>query len=149
MPAEWAQHEAVWIGFPSHLDAWEEADLLSAAQIQIAAFANAVQDGGRGETVHLIAGSADAAARARDLVETGVVVAQKQIGDVWLRDTACIIVSDGSDRRARNFGFIGAAFGAWIGSAGTNMRTHSGVGSRCAQYCLADSASTCVRRWRA
>ena len=107
MPAEWAQHEAVWIGFPSHLDAWEEADLLSSAQIQIAAFANAVQDGGRGETVHLIAGSADAAARARDLVETGVVVTQKQIGDVWLRDTACIIVSDGSDRRARNFGFNG------------------------------------------
>lgn len=107
MPAEWALHERVWIGFPSHLDAWEDADLLAGAQRQIAAFANAVHDEGRGETVHLIAGSKEAAEVARVLVEPGVLVEQRRIGDVWLRDTGCIIVKNGSERIARNFGFNG------------------------------------------
>jgi agmatine deiminase len=106
MPAEWAPHERVWIGFPSHVNAWGE-DMLAPAQAQIAAFANAVYDGGRGEAVLLIGGSEEAAARARDSVESGVVVEQREIGDVWLRDTACIVVSDGNTRRARKFGFNG------------------------------------------
>ena len=55
MPAEWAPHERVWIGFPSFWGHWEEP--FAAAQKQIAAFANAVHDGGKGETVHLIAGN--------------------------------------------------------------------------------------------
>lgn len=105
MPAEWAPHERVWIGFPSFADYWGEP--LATAQRQIAAFANAVHDGGAGETVHLIAGTADAAALARDLVEGGVIVEQRVIGDIWLRDTGCIIVKDGAQRVARNFGFNG------------------------------------------
>jgi agmatine deiminase len=107
MPAEWAPRERVWIGFPSHLEAWEDAAIMAKAQAQIAAFANAVHDGGRGEAVHLIAGDALAEARARDLVESGVIVERRAIGDIWLRDTACIVVSDGRTRRARNFGFNG------------------------------------------
>ncbi len=105
MPAEWAPHERVWIGFPSFWGHWEEP--FATAQAQIAAFANAVHDGGSGETVHLIAGNADAAKVARDLVKPGVIVEERQIGDVWLRDTGCIIVKDGSNRIARNFDFNG------------------------------------------
>jgi agmatine deiminase len=105
MPAEWAPHERVWIGFPSSAEYWGEP--LAKAQRQIAAFANAVHDGGRGETVHLIAGDAAAVDIARDLVDSGVIVEHRQIGDVWLRDTACIIVKDGAKRNARNFGFNG------------------------------------------
>lgn len=105
MSAEWAPHERVWIGFPSFADYWGEP--LAEAQRQIAAFANAVHDGGAGETVHLIAGNADAAALARDLVADGVNVEQRVIGDIWLRDTGCIIVKDGPQRVARNFGFNG------------------------------------------
>ncbi len=107
MPPEWVSHQSIWIGFPTYLEVWGNARLLCAAQHQIAAFANAVHDGGRGETVHLIAGSAQAAAVARDLVEEGVIVEERQIGDVWLRDTGPIIVSDGQSRIARNFGFNG------------------------------------------
>ena len=107
MPAEWARHERVWIGFPTHLDAWLDTDLLAKAQRQIAAFANAVHDNGRGEIVHLVAGSAEAAAIARELADDGVLVEQRRIGDVWLRDTGCIIVRDGAERIARNFGFNG------------------------------------------
>jgi agmatine deiminase len=105
MPAEWAPHERVWIGFPSFAEYWGEP--LVRAQRQIAAFANAVHDDGRGETVHLIAGDVDAARIARDLVDDGVFVEQRQIGDVWLRDTGCIIIKDGTSRLARNFGFNG------------------------------------------
>jgi agmatine deiminase len=109
MPAEWAPHEAVWIGFPSFWGHWEEP--YKAAQTQIAAFANAVHDNGKGERVHLVCGSPEAAAVARDLAEPGVVVEERHIGDIWLRDTGCIIVKDGSvgrsGRVARNFGFNG------------------------------------------
>ncbi len=105
MPAEWAPHESVWIGFPSSPDAW--GDPLHRAQQQIAAFANAVHASGRGEHVYLIAGSAEAAAIAVDLVDLGVHVEQRYIGDVWLRDTGCIIVKDGNLRIARDFGFNG------------------------------------------
>jgi agmatine deiminase len=105
MPAEWAPHEGVWIGFPSDPDAWGEP--LAAAQKQIAAFANAVHDGGSGERVHLIAKGATATGVARALVDDGVVVEDRLIGDVWLRDTGCIIVGSGADRIARDFGFNG------------------------------------------
>ncbi len=105
MPAEWAPHERVWIGFPSSAEYWGEP--LAEAQRQIAAFANAVHDKGRGETVYLIAGNANAAKIAADLVETRVLVEQRSIGDIWLRDTGCIVVKDGTDRIARNFGFNG------------------------------------------
>jgi agmatine deiminase len=105
MPAEWALHERVWIGFPSFWGHWESP--YEEAQRQIAAFANAVHDGGRGETVHLICGSPDAAAVARQLVEPGVLVEERRIGDIWLRDTGCLIVRDGEKRLARDFDFNG------------------------------------------
>lgn len=105
MPAEWAPHEMVWIGFPSSADAWGAP--LHRAQQQIAEFANAVHASGRGERVHLIAGSPEAAKIAAGLVESGVQVENRLIGDIWLRDTGCIIVKDGDRRLARDFGFNG------------------------------------------
>jgi agmatine deiminase len=105
MPAEWAPHEAVWIGFPSSAEYWGAP--LQRAQQQMAAFANAVHASGKGERVHVIAGNAEAMAVAQGLVDTGVHVELRHIGDVWLRDTGCIIVKDGDRRIARNFGFNG------------------------------------------
>lgn len=105
MPAEWARHERVWIGFPSSAEYWGAP--LARAQQQIASFANAVYSYGAGEQVHLIAGNAEAAAIAMDMVETGVHVETRNIGDIWLRDTGCIIVTDGTRRIARSFGFNG------------------------------------------
>ncbi|MGE0178429.1 MAG: agmatine deiminase family protein, partial [Sphingomonas sp.] len=52
-PAEWAPHEAVWIGFPSHADLWEGD--LEPAREEVAAFARIVHADGKGEEVRLIA----------------------------------------------------------------------------------------------
>src|SRR3546814_20498356 len=45
MPAEWAPHDAVWIGFPHLAEEWSCA--IDEGRRDVAAFANAVPDGGR------------------------------------------------------------------------------------------------------
>jgi agmatine deiminase len=105
MPAEWAPHDRVWIGFPSNPNYW--SDQLAKAQLQIAAFANAVCDEGRGEAVYLIAGNAEAAEIARAAVHPAIHVEHRAIGDIWLRDTGCIITDLEGKNTARNFEFNG------------------------------------------
>ena len=100
-PAEWAPHKAVWIGFPSHADLWQED--LEPAQEEVAAFAAAVHADGAGETVILVAADADAAATARSLAPFADVVVEP-FGDIWLRDTGPIIRGD---RVALDFAFNG------------------------------------------
>ena len=101
---EWAPHEAVWIGFPSHAELWE--DDLAPAQQEVAAFAHAVHAGGEGEEVRLVAANAEAAVAARDLVPFATIIAE-EFGDIWLRDTAAIVVGSGKDRRGVDFLFNG------------------------------------------
>lgn len=101
-PAEWVPHDAVWIGFPSHAELWE--DDLAPAQEEVAAFARAVHAGGKGEQVVLVANDATAAAVARGLAPDAEVVVQP-FGDIWLRDTGAIIVAGSGQRRAVRFGF--------------------------------------------
>ena len=101
---EWAPHEAVWIGFPSHAELWEE-DLVP-AQAEVAAFAAAVHAGGQGEAVWLVADYDSAAVTARRLAPFARVIVEKS-GDVWLRDTAAMIIGSGKDRRGADFAFNG------------------------------------------
>ncbi len=103
MPAEWAPHERVFIGFPHVFDEWGEP--LAPAQIEIAAFASAIADGGKGETVHLVCNDEASAELARSLADASVDVIVEPIGDAWLRDTAAIIVGEGEARVGRDFGF--------------------------------------------
>ncbi|NIJ08913.1 agmatine deiminase [Sphingomonas vulcanisoli] len=98
---EWAPHEAVWIGWPSHAALWE--DDLDPARAEVAAFAHAVRAGGKGERVILVAADEAAAESARAVGDVDVVV--EPFGDIWLRDTGAIILSAGSDRRAAAFRF--------------------------------------------
>lgn len=100
-PPEWASHAAVWIGFPSHAELWE--DDLAPAQAEVAAFARAVHADGAGERVTLVAANEEAAGTARDLAPFADVVVEP-FGDVWLRDTGPILTGDG---RAQLFRFNG------------------------------------------
>jgi agmatine deiminase len=104
-PPEWALHESVWIGFPSHGELWE--DDLAPAQAEVAAFARAVHAHGAGETVRLVAADENAAAEGRRLAGPGIEVIVQPFGDIWLRDTGPIVVSDGASRAARAFRFNG------------------------------------------
>ena len=102
--AEWAPHEAVWIGFPSDPDLWL-ADL-KPAEREVAAFAEAVHAAGKGEKVWLVAAHEDAAKSACKLAPFAEVIVEP-FGDIWLRDTGPIILGTGRQRRAVAFGFNG------------------------------------------
>jgi agmatine deiminase len=125
---EWAPHEAVWIGFPSDPELWL-ADL-KPAQAEVAAFAEAVHAGGKGEKVWLVASHEDAAAAARELAPFASIVVEP-FGDIWLRDTGPIVLGSGKDRRAQGFGFNG-----WGGkyelagddTIGARLAAHAGFG---------------------
>ncbi len=107
MQPEWARHERVWIGFPHDRDEWPEADF-DAARRQIAAFAEAVADDGRGERVDLIVNDDESRDAARALLTGGHVdIRRMALGDVWLRDTAPIVTGAGDDRTAQDFAFNG------------------------------------------
>ena len=103
-PAEWAPHDWVWIGFPSHADLW--LDDLAAAREEVAAFARAVWADGAGEEVRLVAAD-PASARAAAALAPFAVVVQEPFGDIWLRDTGPILLRAGAERVARSFRFNG------------------------------------------
>jgi agmatine deiminase len=103
-PPEWAPHEAVWIGFPSDEELWE--DTLVPAQFEVVAFAKAIHADGAGEAVWLVANDEMAAAKARKLAPFAKVVVER-FGDIWLRDTGAIVTGTGADRRAQGFRFNG------------------------------------------
>ncbi|HEU4809795.1 MAG TPA: agmatine deiminase family protein, partial [Sphingomicrobium sp.] len=103
-PAEWAPHEAAWIGFPSDPELWL-ADL-KPAQREVAAFAEAVHSGGKGEAVWLVASHEDSAAAALELAPFAKIIVEP-FGDIWLRDTGPIVIGSGKERRAQGFRFNG------------------------------------------
>ncbi|HEX8644591.1 MAG TPA: agmatine deiminase family protein [Allosphingosinicella sp.] len=103
-PPEWAAHEWVWIGFPSHEELW--GDHFSAAQEEVAAFAAAVHAGGAGEEVRLLAADPEAARRAGALAPLATII-EAPFGDIWLRDTGPVLVDGATGRSARKFRFNG------------------------------------------
>lgn len=91
-PPEWARHQWVWIGFPSHEDLW--LDDLPSAREEVAAFARALWADGEGEEVRLVVAD-PAAARAAKALAPFATLVQEPFGDIWLRDTGPIIRGDG------------------------------------------------------
>ncbi|WP_188054069.1 agmatine deiminase family protein [Sphingosinithalassobacter sp. CS137] len=96
-PPEWAPHDAVWIGFPSHTELW--GGDCGPAQAEVAGFVRAVHAGGRGERVLLVAANEEAGAAARALAGDFAEVVVERFGDVWLRDTGPILGGDGTAHR--------------------------------------------------
>jgi agmatine deiminase len=97
VPAEWAPHRAMWLGFPSHAELWE--DDLAAAQAEVAALAKALAGPG-GEQVRLMTGHPDGEAAARRMLDDtpGIEIVPGRFGDIWLRDTGPVFLK--ADRAA-------------------------------------------------
>ncbi|WP_375202668.1 agmatine deiminase family protein [Hyphococcus sp.] len=99
-PAEWAPHEAVWIGWPSAADLWE--DDLGPARAEVEDFIRAILFPGGGlygEPVRLLARGTDAIAaaeimRSRLPEPDMLTIHEAPIGDIWLRDTGPVFVKD-------------------------------------------------------
>ena len=106
VPAEWAPHRAMWLGFPSHPDLW--ADDLEPARDEVAALALALAGPG-GETVKLLACGAAALDAAGERLGSvaGIDILAATFGDVWLRDTGPIFTGVGEA--------AGFAFNGWGG----------------------------------
>jgi len=106
VPAEWAPHSAMWLGFPSHADLWRED--LEAAQSEVAALARAMAGPG-GERVRLLVMGDAAEDAARRLLQgdPGVEIVRAQFGDIWLRDTGPIFMQDGPKGSAVGFRYNG------------------------------------------
>lgn len=104
IPAEWAPHRAMWVGWPSHADLW--VDNLAEAQAEVEALVRALAGPGR-EQVKLMIGSEEALADAQARFEgvDGVTVVPGRFGDIWLRDTGPIF-GEGS-KSAAAFRFNG------------------------------------------
>jgi agmatine deiminase len=103
VPAEWAPHKAMWLGFPSHAELWAED--LEIAQAEVAALARALAGPG-GETVRLLTGSPEGEVAARAILggEAGIEIVPGAFGDIWLRDTGPIFTNNG---QAQGFRFNG------------------------------------------
>jgi agmatine deiminase len=106
VPAEWAPHRAMWLGFPSHAELW--ADDLAAAQAEVADLARALAGPGA-ERVRLMTGHPDGEAAARELLGdvAGVEIVPGLFGDIWLRDTGPIFGFREWGLEARGFRFNG------------------------------------------
>jgi agmatine deiminase len=101
VPAEWSPHRAMWLGFPSHAELWQ--DDLEQAQDEVAALARALAGPGAERVRLMVCGDgAEAAARAR-LSDTNVEIVRGIFGDIWLRDTGPIFLGG----RAAAFRFNG------------------------------------------
>ncbi len=104
IPAEWSPHRAMWVGWPSHAELWEEN--LLPAQAEVEALVRALVAPGR-EAVRLMVGNDEALepARARFAGVEGVEVVGGRFGDIWLRDTGPIFGAGSA--RAAAFRFNG------------------------------------------
>ncbi|MBN9479862.1 MAG: agmatine deiminase family protein [Bordetella sp.] len=109
VPAEWTPHRAMWVGWPSHADLWE--DNLEPAQAEVEALVRALAGPGR-EQVKLMVGNdealADAQARFADVA--GVTVVAGRFGDIWLRDTGPIFGAGSASAQAFVFNGWGGKY---------------------------------------
>jgi agmatine deiminase len=106
VPGEWAPHSAMWLGFPSHGDLWE--DNLEPAQREVAALARALAGPG-GERVRMMVCGEEAAAAAKALLQGAarIEIVRGEFGDIWLRDTGPLFYIEGDQAKAAGFRFNG------------------------------------------
>lgn len=109
IPAEWAPHRAMWVGWPSHAEYWFEA--LDQAQDEVEGLVRALAGPGR-EQVKLMVGKAEALAdaQARFTGVANVEIVAGEFGDVWLRDTGPIFGAGSKTAAAFKFNGWGGKY---------------------------------------
>lgn len=109
VPAEWTPHRAMWVGWPSHADLWEEN--LEPARAEVEALVLALVGPGC-EQVKLMVGNDEALAdaQARFVDVSGVTVVAGRFGDIWLRDTGPIFGAGSASAQAFIFNGWGGKY---------------------------------------
>lgn len=109
IPAEWSPHRAMWVGWPSHADLWE--DNLEPAQTEVEALVRALAGPGR-EQVRLMVGTDEALAGAQARFDgvQNVEVVPGRFGDIWLRDTGPIFGAGSTHAAAFRFNGWGGKY---------------------------------------
>lgn len=109
IPAEWAPQRAVWVGWPSHAELWQED--LEQAQEEVEALVRALAGAG-GVKVKLMTGNQEALepARARFADVAGVEIVAGRFGDIWLRDTGPIFGQGSTSANAFTFNGWGGKY---------------------------------------
>jgi agmatine deiminase len=106
MPAEWIPHEACWLAWPYN-DDW--AENLAPARREVAALAREIAASGERARLLVANDACEASAReALDDGDHGVELLRMPYGDIWMRDTGPIFVTNGS-------GDLAAACFRWNG----------------------------------
>ncbi len=114
-PAEWDEHESVWLAWPSHADLWEGS--LAGVQSAFVEFAAAIADRDangrtRGERLDvLVPDDANGRLAAAALAGLGARFFVIPFGDIWLRDTAPVFLAGPAGSRAT----VSFAFNGWGG----------------------------------
>lgn len=109
IPAEWAPHRAMWVGWPSHGELW--LDAFEQAKDEVEALVRALAGPGR-EQVRLMVGNDEALAEAQARLAgvEGVTVVAGRFGDIWLRDTGPIFGEHSKTANAFAFNGWGGEF---------------------------------------
>jgi len=109
IPAEWAPHRAMWVGWPSHAELW--VDNLEEARAEVEALVRALAGPGR-EQVKLMTGHPDVfpETKARFADVANVEVVDGLFGDIWLRDTGPIFKAGSTRAAAFQFNGWGGEF---------------------------------------
>ena len=93
IPAEWQPHKAIWTAWPSAGDLWGED--LEPARAEVAAMVRALNDGGKGDKMRVLAHGREAEASAKLSIGQSAEIIPGAFGDIWFRDTGPIFDSAG------------------------------------------------------
>ncbi len=116
MPAEWQPHSSCWLAWPAHAEIWGEA--LSTARQQFVALCAAIAaDSKAAEQLEILVPNSEQEARAKRAMADierrfrRIRFHRIRYGDIWLRDTGPIFLTDGAGAVAS----VRFAFNGWGG----------------------------------
>ncbi len=114
VPAEWEAHKAMWLGFPSHENLWQD-DLIP-AQAEVAALARALAELGDEHVKLMVMGEAAHAAAKASLGDVKKVeIVDGRFGDIWFRDTGPIYIAEDDASELHHPAPVGFRNNGWGG----------------------------------